>query len=67
MPAPPAELSQPERLSRIERGDLNDYVERHGEAASAVERLNSRVSGWSRFYACVKQALSTGATADTCK
>jgi len=67
MPAPPAELQKTERLKSVEKGDLNEYVERHGEAASAVERLNNRIHGWGRLWACVSSALSTGTTPDACK
>lgn len=67
LPNPPAELQQTERLAPVVRGDFPEYVERHGEAAAAVERDNTRLTGWARFYACVRQALATGSVADTCK
>lgn len=67
LPNPPSELTRTERLNGLAVGDLSEYAERHGEAAAAVERSNTRVNGWARFYACVKQAIATGAVADNCK
>jgi len=67
MPVPPTDLKQTEKLTGITTGSLQDYAERHAEAAAAVERSNTRINGWRAFYACVKAALSTGSTPATCK
>lgn len=67
MPAPPTELKQTEKLGRIAKGDLSDYAARHAEAATAVERLNTRINGWRKLWACVKVALEKGASPDACQ
>lgn len=67
MPAPPTELKRTEKLAPITTGSLQDYAERHGEAAAAVERGNTRINGWRAWVACVKAALSAGTAPAVCK
>lgn len=66
LPTPPAEIGRPERLSPIVKGDLAEYVERHAEAAGAVERGNNHIAEWKRWAACVRAIYATGSAGAGC-
>lgn len=71
MPALPAELVKTERLApiaakptgetvAIDKGILNELVERFAQAIGAVERGNTRAAGVRTLWGCIGAITQTG-------
>lgn len=77
MPALPPELVKTEHLTpitakpagelvSIDKGILDDLLERFAQAIGAVERGNNRAGGVKALWSCVDAIMKTGAHPSTC-